>query len=127
MPITIEIETFNEFAARHGGAFKLDRVQGEMNRAGEQLWYFPDGARCLDEVNLRPATVGAKQRCPKENLRERLRYLKLAVPQEEAYFDRCRQALISQANNAKQYPLNCGPPSDHDVEQLEVGAKRQLT
>jgi hypothetical protein len=100
---TITIESYREFADRHGNR--------PLNVAGQLL--FADGASCLDDGEGRQEPP----RDPVENLRLRLRYWKAAIKRSESDFAAVKGECSRQAELAARY-ANLPGPSNAAIADL---------
>jgi hypothetical protein len=112
MARTIVIESFEEFAERHGGKRAQVLVDGKR--------YFADGASCDEEFRQRwePSTD------PQSNAEQRKRYLTLKLKDEERLFNNFKRECLQQAKHAAAYPGSCPPPSEQAIASLQAGKER---
>ncbi len=95
MPFTVTVESYHEFARRHG-----NRPLGCDGRL-----LFADGASCSDDGELREEPP----RNPVELIRVQLRYWRQAVRRSTADFEALRSQCSRQAEMATRYANLPGP------------------
>jgi hypothetical protein len=108
------IETFPEFAERHGGRSSAVLVDNNS-------WLFPDGAT----YNSGP--FGSRREPPSDPdtlLAVRLQYVRRKLDLEEEAFLKFQSDCRFQAHWAKANPSSCAPPPPNAGEQLRAGKKR---
>jgi hypothetical protein len=98
MPYTVTIESYREFAARHGN---------KPLQVGNRLLFADGAAVVADDESIREEPPAD----PAENLRQRLAYWRAAVRRATLDFDELKSYCSRQAELATRYSNLPGPPN----------------